>query len=88
MNEELYVHYQPKVNPKTSKIVGAEALVHWNHPEWGIVSPGEFIPLAEENGFILSEGMLGNLRLMVYTSMGLNLLLMKQSGSYSLQFLI
>jgi len=55
-NEELFVHYQPKVNPKTSKIMGAEALVRWNHPEWGIVSPGEFIPLAEENGFIFKMG--------------------------------
>ncbi|MBD8067873.1 EAL domain-containing protein [Bacillus sp. PS06] len=56
MNEELYLNFQPKVNTKTSKIVGAEALIRWNHPEWGIVSPGEFIPLAEENGFIFNMG--------------------------------
>lgn len=56
MNDELYVEYQPKVNPKTSKVEGAEALVRWKHPEWGIVSPGEFISLAEENGFILKLG--------------------------------
>lgn len=55
-NEELYVEYQPKVNPKTSKIEGAEALVRWKHPEWGVVSPGEFIQLAEENGFIYKMG--------------------------------
>lgn len=47
---ELY--YQPKVNSKTKKIVGAEALIRWNHPEWGVISPGEFIYLAEESGLI------------------------------------
>lgn len=56
INDELYVDYQPKVNPKSSKIEGAEALVRWKHPEWGIVNPGEFISLAEENGFILKMG--------------------------------
>lgn len=56
INEELYVEYQPKVNPKTSRIEGVEALVRWNHPEWGIVSPNEFIHLAEETGFIFKMG--------------------------------
>lgn len=52
LNEEFYVVYQPKVHPKTGKIGSAEALIRWNHPEWGVVSPTEFIPLAEENGCI------------------------------------
>lgn len=48
--DQLELYYQPKVCPITYEIVGAEALVRWNHPEWGLVSPDEFIPLAEETG--------------------------------------
>ena len=55
-NNEFYLEYQPKVNPKTGRMEGAEALIRWKHPEWGIVSPGEFIPLAEESNFILNIG--------------------------------
>ncbi|WP_290443457.1 EAL domain-containing protein [Sporolactobacillus kofuensis] len=47
---ELY--YQPKVDGTTHQIVGAEALIRWNHPKWGLVSPQEFIPLAEEMGMM------------------------------------
>lgn len=51
-NNELFIYYQPKVDSKTLKIVSAEALLRWEHPEWGMVSPREFIPLAEENDLI------------------------------------
>ena len=49
---EFKVYYQPKHESITGKIVGAEALVRWIHPEYGFMPPGEFIPLFEKNGFI------------------------------------
>lgn len=48
-NQEFEVYYQPQVNAFTGLIESAEALIRWNHKEWGLVSPAEFIPLAEEN---------------------------------------
>ncbi|MBE9121533.1 EAL domain-containing protein [Tychonema sp. LEGE 07199] len=53
---EFEVYYEPKIQIKTGKIVGAEALVRWNHPKRGRVSPAEFIPMAEEMGLIAPLG--------------------------------
>lgn len=50
---DFIVYYQPKYELKTDKIIGAEALVRWNHETRGIISPGLFIPLFEKNGFIV-----------------------------------
>lgn len=55
-NNQLVVYFQPRVNSGTGKIVSAEALVRWEHPVWGLVSPLEFIPLAEETGYINEIG--------------------------------
>jgi len=55
---EFVVHYQPKLDVRSGRIVGAEALVRWNHPERGILYPAEFIDLAEEAGLIGRVGML------------------------------
>lgn len=55
-DENFYLLYQPQVDLKTSKIISVEALVRWNHPELGVVSPLDFISIAEETGFIVPLG--------------------------------
>ncbi|MBQ7776802.1 MAG: bifunctional diguanylate cyclase/phosphodiesterase [Lachnospiraceae bacterium] len=50
--KHFVVYYQPQYNHSTGMLVGAEALVRWNHPERGLISPGLFIPIFEKNGFI------------------------------------
>jgi len=54
--EEFQLYYQPQVNVQTGKIMSAEALIRWLHPEKGLISPAQFIPSAEATGFIVQLG--------------------------------
>ena len=51
--DELELHYQPQIDLKTGQVVGAEALLRWRHPKWGLLTPDKFIPLAEETGILV-----------------------------------
>ncbi len=55
-NKELVLYYQPKLNIKKGSITGVEALVRWEHPKLGILHPAQFIPIAEDTGFIVEIG--------------------------------
>jgi diguanylate cyclase (GGDEF)-like protein/PAS domain S-box-containing protein len=55
-NNELLLYYQPQLDMKTCKITGLEALIRWNNPQQGMVSPAVFIPIAEETGLIIDIG--------------------------------
>ena len=72
--KQFRVYFQPKHDSVTGKLSGAEALVRWTHPEYGFLSPGDFIPLFEENGFITQ------LDLYVWQTVCENLRLWREAG--------
>jgi diguanylate cyclase (GGDEF)-like protein len=54
--DQFELHYQPQINIDTHRIIGIEVLLRWNHPDLGIIEPDEFIPIAEDAGFIIHIG--------------------------------
>jgi EAL domain-containing protein (putative c-di-GMP-specific phosphodiesterase class I) len=56
LHEQFIVHYQPVVDARTGTVVSTEALLRWEHPRHGLVSPAEFVPLAEDTGLIVAMG--------------------------------
>lgn len=55
-NNELFLVYQPQVDARSGRVTGLEALLRWEHPQWGLVLPGKFIGVAESSGLIVSIG--------------------------------
>jgi diguanylate cyclase (GGDEF)-like protein/PAS domain S-box-containing protein len=88
-NDQLRLHYQPKANMRTGEVYGAEALVRWQHPERGLLYPGEFLPVVE---FVCLQGQLGDWvmrealrQLEIWTGEGRQLVLSINVGADQLQ---
>ncbi len=73
-NGQFELYYQPRIDLRTGKIVGAEALMRWNHPQHGLIMPGDFIPVSEQTGQIVPMGFWA-----IYQS-GRDLALIKKAG--------
>ncbi|HJV32107.1 MAG TPA: EAL domain-containing protein, partial [Bacillales bacterium] len=56
LNKEFFIHYQPKMNLNNGELIGLEALIRWKHQDWGLISPLQFISIAEETGLIIPIG--------------------------------
>jgi EAL domain-containing protein (putative c-di-GMP-specific phosphodiesterase class I) len=86
---EFVLHYQPKVNMKTGKVVGAEALIRWQHPERGLLAPGLFLPGVETDavGLDLGEWVIGTAlgQMSEWAESGLQLPVSVNVGTYQLQ---
>ncbi len=88
-NNEFKLYYQPKVNLRSGKIIGAEALIRWNHPEQGVLAPGFFLPLIEQHplSVTLGEWVINNAlyQLQQWRKEGLDISISINIGAYHIQ---
>lgn len=88
-NNEFVLHYQPKVNMKTGKIIGVEALIRWEHPQRGLLSPISFLPIVENHSLSIQIGewviQTALLQIAQWQKMGLNIPISINISAYQLQ---
>jgi diguanylate cyclase (GGDEF)-like protein/PAS domain S-box-containing protein len=87
--DELVLYYQPKVNMQTREVVGAEALIRWQHPERGLLAPAEFLPIIENHPLSVAVGEwvinTALTQIVVWKALGLDLPVSVNMGAYQLQ---